>query len=220
MEDPTKPDEPSHRSNEPIVAEESVLGFEHEAEEEDVESAEQGELGIGAHPWTLLQEDVHVTGTLIWYYTICRREAWLMAHQITPDEDNPNIEFGRFLHKQRYRRERKEESIQGGKIDFIKITGGNLLVAEVKKSSRYEKASRMQILFYLKRLDEQGVVASGELRIPEEKKKVPVELSDQTKEEVAEVEVRILKFMQEPSPPVPEKTSWCRNCGYRDFCWS
>ncbi|MCD6318594.1 Dna2/Cas4 domain-containing protein, partial [Candidatus Aerophobetes bacterium] len=25
-----------------------------------------------------------ITGTLIWYYYICRREVWLMAHELHP----------------------------------------------------------------------------------------------------------------------------------------
>ncbi len=32
--------------------------------------------------------EIHVNGTLIWYYFICQREVWLMGHQLNPDEDN------------------------------------------------------------------------------------------------------------------------------------
>ncbi|MGC8937341.1 MAG: Dna2/Cas4 domain-containing protein, partial [Candidatus Methanomethylicaceae archaeon] len=28
-----------------------------------------------------------ITGTLVWYFFICKREVWLMGHEITPDED-------------------------------------------------------------------------------------------------------------------------------------
>jgi len=30
----------------------------------------------------------NITGTLIWYYYICERECWLMAHQINPHQEN------------------------------------------------------------------------------------------------------------------------------------
>ena len=64
--------------------------------------------------------DIHVTGTLVWYYCICPREAWLMAHQINPDEDDPNIEYGRFLQRFSYGRERKEGAIGSSKVDIYK----------------------------------------------------------------------------------------------------
>lgn len=32
---------------------------------------------------------MEVTGTLIWYYYICKREVWLMFHQIAPDGTIP-----------------------------------------------------------------------------------------------------------------------------------
>ena len=43
-------------------------------------------------------QELHVTATLVWYYYICHREVWLMGHQITPDQDDSNLELGRFVH--------------------------------------------------------------------------------------------------------------------------
>jgi hypothetical protein len=34
-----------------------------------------------------LSMSTQVTGTLVWYYAICPREAWLMAHEIEPEKD-------------------------------------------------------------------------------------------------------------------------------------
>lgn len=51
--------------------------------------------------------DIEVTGTDIWYYFICEREAWLNIHKIMPDEDDENIEIGRFIHEYRYGRNKK-----------------------------------------------------------------------------------------------------------------
>lgn len=171
-------------------------------------------------PWNVISEDIHVTGTLVWYFSICQRQAWLMSRQIVPDEDDPNIEFGRFLHKQRYQKERKEYSIFGGRIDLVHMGRESLLITEVKKSSRYEEAATNQILFYLKRLEEQGIAARGELRIPEEKKRIPVVLDEQTSQNIRTLEEKILRLIQTPEPPSAQKTRWCKNCGYREFCWS
>ena len=41
--------------------------------------------------------EVNVTGTLIWYYFICKREVWLMSRQLTPDQENTDLALGQIL---------------------------------------------------------------------------------------------------------------------------
>lgn len=50
---------------------------------------------------------MNITSTLIWYYFICKREVWLMGHEITPFQDDPFLEIGRILHSEVYKREKK-----------------------------------------------------------------------------------------------------------------
>lgn len=164
--------------------------------------------------------DIHVTGTLVWYYCICPREAWLMAHQINPDEDDPNIEYGRFLQRFSYGRERKEGAIGSSKVDMYKPASGRMVVIEVKKSSRFLRSAKMQTLFYLKQLKERGVDAEGEIRIPDEKKRISVVLTDESLKEIQELENEILDTILRDMPEPPKKIAWCRNCAYREFCWS
>ena len=167
-----------------------------------------------------LEQLESVNGTLIWYYYICPREVWLMARQVTPDEDDPNIEIGRFIHEERYSREKKEIAVGNSKIDVVKRKNGTVIVSEVKKSSRYMESSRMQLLFYLKQLSERGIDARGELSFPEERKKVEVNLTDDTLQELQEAETAILALANAPAPPPPKKIPFCRQCGYREYCWS
>lgn len=162
----------------------------------------------------------HVNGTLIWYYYICPREVWLMARQVTPDEDDSNIEIGRYIHEQRYRREKKEITVGNSKMDLVKRQNGTVIVSEVKKSSKYLESSRMQLLFYLKQLYEHGIQAYGELLFPEERKKIEVVLTEESLKELQHTEEAILTLANEASPPPPKKISFCRNCGYREYCWS
>jgi len=35
-----------------------------------------------------------ITGTLIWYYYMCPRETWLMAHELSPNQEDPFLEIG------------------------------------------------------------------------------------------------------------------------------
>ena len=161
-----------------------------------------------------------LTGTLLWYWTICRREAWLLAHEITPDEDDPYLELGRFLSRRAYPRARRRElSLPGMKVDLVETEDGEVIVAEVKKSSRFVEAARLQLLFYLKRLEEHGVAARGELRIPKERRRLPVELDAEGRARLRHTIAELKRLVEEPLPPPARRIPFCRRCAYREFCW-
>jgi len=161
-----------------------------------------------------------ITGTLIWYYYICPREVWLMAHELSPKQDNTFLEIGRLIHEDSYSREKKEITFGNVKFDILKKRDGQIVVAEVKKSSRFEKSARMQLGFYLHRLKEMGISAKGELLIPKEKKKIPVELDAGIEKELQRAISEIEDIISKETPPVLEKIKFCRNCAYREFCWA
>lgn len=161
-----------------------------------------------------------MTGTLVWYYYICEREVWLMAHQLEPDSEDENLEYGRFLHQHAYKRDKKEISIGHAVFDLFRKEGNKLVIGEVKKSSRYLESARMQLLFYLRELKRMGVEAYGEIRIPEEKRIVRVELDSESEKELDRAEREILRIIYLEKPPEAKKTHWCRSCAYRQFCWA
>lgn len=158
--------------------------------------------------------------TLIWYYYICQRQVWLMARQIGPDQIHPFIEIGRLISKESYYRERKEIHLENMIIDLLKEKDKEIVIGEVKKSSKYEKAAKMQLAYYLLRLREFGICARGELLFPKEKKKIRVELTREVEEELNEVETKIKQIILMNFPPPPVKIRFCKNCGYREFCWA
>jgi CRISPR-associated exonuclease Cas4 len=160
-----------------------------------------------------------ISGTLIWYYYICPREVWLMAHEITPAQDNPWIEIGRLIHNDSYPREKKGFETEGMKIDLIKSGDYGIVVGEVKKSSRFLKSAQMQLVYYLYRLKALGIVATGELLIPKEKKRLKVELTDELINELNKAQEEIFKIINNETPPIPVKIKFCRKCGYQEFCW-
>lgn len=165
-------------------------------------------------------EDVHVTGTLMWYYLICRRQVWIMSHQINPDEDDPNLDLGRFIHEQSYQRDKKEISLGNIKIDILRKDRSGLIVGEVKKSSKFEKSARFQLAYYLLELEKAGILAKGELYFPKEKKKVEVQLTDEVRDELKKAIDNILNIVYLEKVPEAVKINWCKNCAYREFCWS
>jgi CRISPR-associated exonuclease Cas4 len=161
-----------------------------------------------------------VTGTLVWYYAICPREAWLMAHEIEPERDFGLLAEGRLNQEAHYKRATKELSLPGMRLDQVRREDGRLIVSEVKKSSRFLPATRLQLGYYLWRLAKEGMEASGEILVPEERKRELVELTPELKTEVESLVAKIETLVQEPVPPPAEKIPFCKRCAYAEFCWS
>jgi len=164
--------------------------------------------------------EIRVTGTLMWYYYICHRQVWLMARQIVPEKDHTNLELGRFLQETAYARDKKEVTVGHLKFDLIRKRDGQLIFGEVKKASRYQKSGTMQLALYLYELKELGIEAQGELLFPEEKKRLSVLLYHELEKEIEKAKSDILRITYLESPPRPVKGRYCRNCAYGDFCWA
>lgn len=165
-------------------------------------------------------DDLYVTGTLVWYYYICPRQVWLMARNIIADQDDANMDFGRFLQEKVYQREKKEISIGHLKLDVIKKERGKLVIGEVKKSSKYEKSAQMQLAFYLYELKKVGIEAVGELLFPLEKKRQSIELNEELIQEITITKKQILQLIYEKKPPEPQKIHFCKPCAYAELCWA
>ncbi len=164
-------------------------------------------------------EPIHVGGTLIWYYCICKRQTWLMAHQINPDEDDPNLEYGRFLHEKAYPRQRNEVELGANKLDIVTSDDGQVVVVEVKKSSRHLESARMQLAHYLLSLEELGVSAQGEIRVPDERKRERIVLDNGLRQKVEQMRKQIQALVHRPIPPA-RRIPWCKKCAYAEMCWS
>ncbi len=161
-----------------------------------------------------------VTGTLVWYYAICPREAWLMAHEIEPEKDFDLLAEGRLNQEAHYNRATKELALPGMRLDQIRREGDKLIVSEVKKSSRFLPATRLQLGYYLWRLAEEGMEAAGEILVPEERKRETLELTSELKTEIEQMVAKIEALVREPAPPPAKNIPFCKKCAYAEFCWS
>lgn len=165
-------------------------------------------------------DDFRITGTYIWYYFICKREVWLLSRGITADQQDDNMSIGRFLHENTYMREKKELDFYGMKLDIMKKEKGRLVIGEIKKSSKYLLSAKMQLLFYLNELEEQGLEAEGILLIPEERKRENVVLNKNAREIIRKTKNEIIDIVSKDTPPMPEKCKYCYKCAYGELCWS
>lgn len=161
-----------------------------------------------------------VTGSLVQSYSICKRQVWLMAHQIIPDQEHPYIEMGRLIDDISYDRDRKKINFENVVIDLVRNDNGNLLVGEVKKSSKAVDSARLQLLFYLYKLKQSGIDAKGQLFFPDERKKIDVRLTNESEAEVVNAINEIRDIINMDKAPAFKKIPYCKNCGYKEFCLS
>lgn len=164
--------------------------------------------------------DTHINGTLVWYYSVCKREVWLMSRQLTPDEDAEPILLGRLIHEMTYRRKRKEVSLDDSRIDIIEKGYGRLIISEIKKSSKYIEAAELQLKYYLSLFQERGIQVEGLLRIPSERKEIKVTLFRDDMQILETVKSNIIELIHCSVPPKPVRIPFCKSCAYSEFCWS
>jgi len=164
-------------------------------------------------------KDFIANGTLIWYYYICKREVWLIAHGIEPPQENELISIGRLIHEDYYKKFKKELFVDDKiKIDILE---GRKVIGEIKKSSKYLESAKMQLafyLYYLKIVKEKNL--EGELLIPEERRRIRIKLTPELEKTVENAILEVEKIANSLVPPKAVKNRYCKNCAYREFCWS
>jgi CRISPR-associated exonuclease Cas4 len=84
--------------------------------------------------------EIKVSGTHLWYYTICKRQVWLISRQITPDQEDDNLLLGRYIDRESYRRLKRSLIVDNNKIDVFFHEEEKLVVAEVEKFKAIERA--------------------------------------------------------------------------------
>ena len=159
-------------------------------------------------------------GTLVWFYKICKREVWLMSKNILPDQMDENIDLWKFIHENSYQRKEKEVLFGNVKFDVVFENEDKLVIGETKKTSKYENASKYQLAYYLFVLKDSGINAEGVLLYPEEKKRTKVILTKELEEELKDIIKEIEEIQEKDIPPELKKINFCKNCGYREYCYS
>ncbi|MFD3157029.1 CRISPR-associated protein Cas4 [Haloimpatiens sp. FM7330] len=163
---------------------------------------------------------MEVNGTLIWFYNICKREVWLMARGIVPDQNDENVDLGKFMHEHSYKRNEKEITFGNVKFDILFKSKDKLVIGENKKSSKYNEASKWQLLYYLKVLKKAGVNAEGVLVYPNERKRVEIKMDEKSEMKLDKMVDDIEQLSILSKPPKVEKIPFCKKCAYREFCYA
>lgn len=160
-----------------------------------------------------------ITGVMVQYYVACKRELWFFANRINLNVYNELIELGKLIHEKSYEREKKSILIDDTiSIDFIKKSS-DLIVFEIKKSSKLKKSVMYQLLYYLYYLKKKGIKAVGYLLYPKERKRQKITLTLEKEKELEEIIKDIPRIVSRDVPPPPSKKPYCKSCSYYEFCW-
>ena len=164
----------------------------------------------------MLDKEAIFTGVEVNYYFICHRKLWLFSHNIQMEKESDVVEIGKILHEEAYKRE-KDVMMDRIAIDFVE-KGGKIIIHEIKKSRKMERAHLYQVLYYIYSLKEKGVEAEGIINYPLLRKTEKVVLQDE--EEIQSILDKIGKIVAMASPPPAERKPYCKKCAYYEFCWS
>lgn len=129
---------------------------------------------------------------------------------------------GKLIHETSYpQRAARYQEIQIGniKIDFYDPV--NKIVHEIKKSDKVEKAHEWQLKYYILVMERYGIKGvTGVLEYPVLRKKDEINLSDEDRTYLIEIEKEIEDISSGKTCPPLLKTKVCKSCSYYDFCYS
>ncbi len=167
------------------------------------------------------QDEFHrsITGVMVNYLHICHTELWYFAHDINLSFDSDIVSLGRLISEESYSRSEKEiDILENIRIDRITPDG---LVHEVKKSDRAVSAHIWQLKYYLWLLKRHGFgTLGGILEFPKQRKRIAVNLTAEDEAKLQEKLEQIRQIIRSKNPPKAVKKPHCRQCSYREFCWS
>ncbi len=155
-------------------------------------------------------------------YNICPRQAWFMYRNISPDQQNEYLEIGRLIDETSYSRNKKQIYIAdiNAELDMIERKDGNIVIVEIKKSSKMLNYAILQLKYYLYLLHKKGIFVKGQISVPKEKTKEFVELTNTDIEKIQKILEEMRNILLTEKPPKSIKKRYCSKCAFFELCWS
>ena len=163
-----------------------------------------------------VDDSFRVTGVMMQYYYVCKRELWFESRDLEINRENPTVVRGTRVDETAYSGDR--ENLHLGMVSLDLLDDGR--VVEVKPSSTLTEPAEMQLSYYLWYLDRVAdIKRDGVLAHPRERKRESVELTEKRSEKVEAAIRGIHDVVTQSSPPPAEEKPFCESCAYHDFCW-
>ena len=159
-----------------------------------------------------------ISGTMFYYYFVCKRKLWFFANEIQMESENEDVIIGKLIDENSYSRELKHVLIDNTvNIDFIKEWK---ILHEVKKQKSIEEAGIWQLKYYIYFLRKRGInIEKGILDYPKLKKRQEIFLSKEDEERIENILLEIREIINLKLPPKLEKLKICRKCAYFEYCY-
>lgn len=167
----------------------------------------------------LITKKLVFNGTQVNYYIVCPAKLWYFSHFMQMEHSSDLVALGKLIHETSFERSKKDVLIDSKiSIDFVEKEN-KIIIHDVKKSKKLEKAHVYQVLYYLYFLKQKGVKAEGEINYPKLRKIEKVELTEDNEREIETILKQIRQIILQDKPPKAEKKRYCRKCSYFEFCW-
>lgn len=162
---------------------------------------------------------MRVNGTLMNYYFHCKRQCYLHGNRLNLEDNSEEVQIGKALHEEKAQNENTEIQLENIRLD--RLTKEYL--TEIKKSDADPEASKWQLLYYLKKLKEKGIIRKGKLEFieknKESKKTLIVELGESEEEQLEKYIIEIEMLVQQKEVPPPINGKQCKKCAYYEYCY-
>ncbi|WP_293958663.1 CRISPR-associated protein Cas4 [uncultured Fusobacterium sp.] len=159
-----------------------------------------------------------ISGTMFYYYFVCKRKLWFFANEIQMESENEDVIIGKLIDENSYSRELKHVLIDNTvNIDFIKEWK---ILHEVKKQKSVEEAGIWQLKYYIYFLRKRGInIEKGILDYPKLKKREEIFLTEEDEKRIEEILLEIREIVNLKLPPKLEKLKICKKCAYFEYCY-
>lgn len=164
---------------------------------------------------------MNITGTIINYYFHCKRQCYLFAKNMNLENNSEDVRIGKVLHEiKNIDKNTNEVKLENIALDKI----NDKYVIEFKKSDSDPIATKMQLLFYLKKLKEKGIIRKGKIKFYEKNNKndfvqEEFELDIENEQIIANAEKDIKELLNSENIPQVTKIKGCKKCAYYDYCY-
>ncbi|WP_410208490.1 CRISPR-associated protein Cas4 [Fusobacterium sp.] len=160
----------------------------------------------------------NISGTMFYYYFVCKRKLWIFSNGIQLEEENEDVRIGKLIDENSYSRELKHVLIDNTvNIDFIKEWK---VLHEVKKFKSIEVAEEWQLKYYIYFLRKRGInIEKGILDYPKLKERKIINLEEGDEEKIEEILLEIGSILAQEEPPEIVKQKICRKCAYYEYCY-
>ena len=140
--------------------------------------------------------ELSITGTLVNYFVLCRRKAWLAVHGLWMEQESEAVALGRLLDETTYADELQHVNVEvedpeglrlAGRIDWAELRDG--VLHETKRSPSGLEAHRWQL----------------------------------TADDEARLRTLVQELHQTAARPTPpsrlENRRFCKKCAYEELCF-